>query len=149
MFDGRLHVSCKRRHGERNMTRTLAIALSTIAALCGNTSAQQEFDQTGARPIDAAPQVHLEKRSDKVKGSSSGEGASALAGASWAALGPFGGDVFDVARSPVSPNIMLAGIAPGGSSGGALFRSTDGGANWTIVTGQTTTSVYDIEFAPD
>ncbi|MFH1746866.1 MAG: hypothetical protein ABIG44_07445 [Planctomycetota bacterium] len=67
----------------------------------------------------------------------------------WRALGPFGGDVDDVNVSPTDPNVVLAGIAPDGSSGGTLFRSTDGGATWVEVTTLVAGSVYDIEFAPD
>jgi hypothetical protein len=38
--------------------------------------------------------------------------------AQWRALGPFGGDVQDVNISPVNSGVMLAGVAPGGSSYG-------------------------------
>ena len=63
----------------------------------------------------------------------------------WQALGPFGGDVEDVAMSPTNPNIVLAGISP--SSGtGTLFRSTNGGASWTEVTSLSGKNVYDIDF---
>jgi photosystem II stability/assembly factor-like uncharacterized protein len=56
--------------------------------------------------------------------------------------------VQDVASSPTSPNTVLAGIAPGGSIGGTLYRSTDGGANWAAVAQLANESVYDIEFDP-
>jgi len=61
--------------------------------------------------------------------------------ADWQELGPFGGDVADVAVSPIDADIVLAGI-----SGGALFRSTDGGASWLEVTALSGNSVYDIEY---
>jgi photosystem II stability/assembly factor-like uncharacterized protein len=67
----------------------------------------------------------------------------------WTSLGPPGGDVFDVAASTLDSNIVLAGIAPGGSFGGTLYRSTDGGDTWSEVTALDGTSVFDIEFAPD
>jgi photosystem II stability/assembly factor-like uncharacterized protein len=67
----------------------------------------------------------------------------------WTSLGPPGGDVFDAAVSTVDSNIALAGIAPGGSFGGTLYRSTDGGNTWLEVPALDGTSVFDIEFAPD
>ncbi len=67
---------------------------------------------------------------------------------SWGLLGPPGGDVTDVAASPTAAGVVLAGIAPGGSWGGTMYRSTDGGATWTPVTDLANTSVHDIEFTP-
>jgi len=67
----------------------------------------------------------------------------------WEVLGPFGGDVDDVAASPTNADIVLAGLAPGGGTGGTLFRSTDGAQTWSQVTALEGTSVFDIEFAPD
>jgi photosystem II stability/assembly factor-like uncharacterized protein len=69
--------------------------------------------------------------------------------AAWVSLGPPGGDVFDVAASTVDPNVVLAGLAPGGSFGGTLYRSSDGGNTWSEVPALGGTSVFDIEFAPD
>ena len=69
--------------------------------------------------------------------------------ADWHALGPFGGDVTDVAASPTAAGVVLAGVAPGGSFGGTLYRSTDDTANWTRVTAFGTHSVFDIEFGAD
>jgi len=67
----------------------------------------------------------------------------------WSSLGPPGGDVFDAAVSTTDPNIALAGLAPGGSFGGTLYRSTDGGNTWSEVSALDSTSVFDIEFAAD
>ena len=67
----------------------------------------------------------------------------------WTSLGPPGGDVSDVAASTVDANIVLAGLAPGGSFGGTLYRSTDAGNTWSQVLPLNGTSVFDIEFAPD
>jgi len=69
--------------------------------------------------------------------------------AAWVSLGPPGGDVFDVAASTLDANIVLAGLAPGGSFGGTLYRSSDGGNTWSEVPALDGTSVFDIEFAPD
>jgi hypothetical protein len=67
----------------------------------------------------------------------------------WRALGPFGGDVQDVNISPVNTNVMLAGVAPGGSTYGWLFGSSDGGVSWATVPSIGQLSVYDIEFGAD
>ncbi|MCH7705340.1 MAG: hypothetical protein IIB61_09515, partial [Planctomycetes bacterium] len=77
---------------------------------------------------------------------SDGEGGAN--GADWVALGPFGGDIDDVAVSPTDPNIVLAGLAPSGGSGGTLFASIDGGAFWSEVMALSGISVFDIEFTP-
>jgi photosystem II stability/assembly factor-like uncharacterized protein len=69
-----------------------------------------------------------------------------MAFAQWRALGPFGGDVQDVNISPVNTNVMLAGVAPGGSTYGWLFRSADGGVSWARVPSIGQLSVYDIAF---
>jgi photosystem II stability/assembly factor-like uncharacterized protein len=71
-----------------------------------------------------------------------GEGA-------WSLLGPPGGDVSDAAVSTINPDIVLAGIAPGGSFGGTLYRSSDGGNTWSEVSAVAGISFFDIEFAPD
>ena len=56
--------------------------------------------------------------------------------------------MFDAAVSTVAPGIVLAGIAPDGSFGGTLYRSSDGGDTWSEVLALRGTSVFDIEFAP-
>jgi len=67
----------------------------------------------------------------------------------WQALGPFGGDIDDVQVSPVDPNIVLAGLAPSSGGGGAMFRSTNGGASWSTVASLDGKLVHDIAFASD
>jgi photosystem II stability/assembly factor-like uncharacterized protein len=57
--------------------------------------------------------------------------------------------VFDAAVSTLDSNIALAGIAPDGSFGGTLYRSSDGGSTWSEVPALDGISVFDIEFAPD
>lgn len=69
--------------------------------------------------------------------------------ANWTALGPFGGDIEDVQVSPIDPNLVLAGLAPSSGGGGAMYRSTDGGATWSTVPTLDGKAVYDIAFAPD
>ena len=89
----------------------------------------------GIQPGPAVPAKHQGKRP-------AGSGA-------WVSLGPPGGDVFDVAASTLDANIVLAGLAPGGSFGGTLYRSSDGGNTWSEVPALDGISVFDIEFAPD
>ena len=67
----------------------------------------------------------------------------------WFSLGPPGGDVFDAAASTVDANIVLAGLAPGGSFGGTLYRSTTEVIRGRRCQPLNGTSVFDIEFAPD
>ena len=67
----------------------------------------------------------------------------------WASLGPPGGDVFDAAVSTVDSNIALAGIAPDGSFGGTLYRSSNEGNTWSEVQSLDGISVFDTEFATD
>ena len=68
----------------------------------------------------------------------------------WEAVGPPGGDVNDVNSSPTAPNVVLAGVAPcGTTTGGSLYRSSDSASTWSEVMALSGTSVYDIEFAPD
>jgi photosystem II stability/assembly factor-like uncharacterized protein len=76
-------------------------------------------------------------------------GERPVGSAAWVSLGPPGGDVFDAAVSTLDANIALAGLAPGGSFGGTLYRSSDGGNTWSEVQALDGTSVFDIEFAPD
>jgi photosystem II stability/assembly factor-like uncharacterized protein len=72
--------------------------------------------------------------------------ASIAGGSAWSLLGPPGGDVFDASISTIDSTIGLAGIAPDGSFGGTLYRSTDGGSTWSDVSALDGTSVFDIEF---
>src|SRR5438094_7499712 len=67
----------------------------------------------------------------------------------WASLGPPGGDVFDAAVSTVDSNVALAGIAPDGSFGGTLYRSSDEGNTWSEVQSLDGISDFDTEFATD
>jgi photosystem II stability/assembly factor-like uncharacterized protein len=73
---------------------------------------------------------------------------AAAASATWRALGPDGGDVADVAASPVASGVVLAGLSPV-SGPGALYRSTDAGASWTRQAFPAGVGVNDIEFAAD
>jgi hypothetical protein len=120
--------------------KSSVIIVGASVALAPFAAAQPVIhtDDSGARAIAMAG-----------PGASPRQSKGGADGAQWSALGPFGGDVQDVAVSTTNSSIVLAGLAPNGSSGGSMYRSTDGGASWTIVPQLSTTSVYDIEFAPD
>jgi hypothetical protein len=64
----------------------------------------------------------------------------------WTPLGPFGGDADDVKASPTNPSVVLVGLAPASSSG-TMFRSTDGGVNWSEVPDLAGLDVHELEFA--
>src|SRR4051794_28241252 len=86
-----------------------------------NSGAARRLDDQGNRPAtEGFVPLHLQ---EPRPARPAGNGA-------WFSLGPPGGDVFDAAVSTVAPSIALAGIAPDGSSGGTLYRSSDGGDTW-------------------
>ena len=98
------------------------------------------LDERGNRPagMSSLPLHQLNNRAVRPAGTGN-----------WSLLGPPGGDVSDAAASTADPNIALAGIAPGGSLGGTLYRSTDGGNTWSEVSPLNGISVFDIEFTAD
>src|SRR5204862_3257518 len=100
----------------------------------------RRFDERGNRPGDGSF-LPLDPRNARAR-RPTGNG-------DWSSLGPPGGDVFDAAVSTVDSNIALAGLAPGGSFGGTLYRSTDGGNTWSEAAALDGISAFDIEFAPD
>lgn len=115
------------------------------------------FAQTWTIPAPGLPEIELQRdehghaalaRSGGLE-SSTGEPDERedLTASGWIPLGPFGGDVDDVAASPTVPSVVLAGIAPSGSSGGTLYRSTDAAATWSAVAQLANVSVHDVEFA--
>ena len=66
----------------------------------------------------------------------------------WAALGPPGGDVTDVAASPVDGDLVIAVLASSNGGGGA-YRSTDGGATWSPIAAVSGLAGWQVTFAPD
>ena len=153
----------------------LAVLLAVSIALVGSDANSKESAETSrstgllqrapstanARPSsdDGAlrdnPQRYLDQKGNRASGFKPAPAVRAKhhgrpAGvAAWVSLGPPGGDVFDVAASTLDANIVLAGLAPGGSFGGTLYRSSDGGNTWSEVPVLDGISVFDIEFAPD
>lgn len=61
----------------------------------------------------------------------------------WQALGPFGGQVNQVARSPLDPDLLLAATVRG------VFRSTDGGSAWSQLGASGTAEHVTAAFASD
>ena len=61
----------------------------------------------------------------------------------WTSHGPEGGPVNALALDPVTPTTLYAG------TGGGVFKSTDGGANWSAVnSGLTSTCVFALAIDP-
>ena len=118
-------------------------------------TANVQLNSKNATPRDN-PYRYLDEKGNRANGIKSRpavpakhQGKRPAGTGAWVSLGPPGGDVFDVAASTVDANIVLAGLAPGGSFGGTLYRSSDGGNTWSEVPALDGTSVFDIEFAPD
>ena len=109
-------------------------------AQSANLGASRRLDERGNRPAGMSflPLHPLSNRATRPAGTGN-----------WFSLGPPGGDVFDAAASTADPNIALAGIAPDGSFGGTLYRSTDSGNTWSQVLPLNGISVFDIEFKAD
>src|SRR5438034_2427301 len=151
------------------------VSLSASLTLVGSGAISNGFgdtkESTGSRQTGTAtpnpqphakratlrdnPQGYLDEKGNRASGKKPGtavgtkyHGERPIGGGAWSSLGPPGGDVFDVAASTVDANIVLAGLAPGGSFGGTLYRSSDGGNTWSEVPALNGTSVFDIEFAP-
>lgn len=130
-------------YGRKGMFYLFALAYMTAAALQPGTAQSggerwktDEYGRTAVAFADAgAGPAGGSKAAAKVDG--------------WEALGPYGGDVQDMGSSPTAPQVVLAGVAPNGGTGGTLFRSTDQGQTWSEVSALDGTSVYDIEFASD
>ena len=131
---------------KQSMSSPQTAAASTASAQPNSKNATPRdnpyryLDQKGNRPNGIKPGPAVPARHQ-------GEGPAGSA--AWVSLGPPGGDVSDVAASTLDANIVLAGLAPGGSFGGTLYRSSDGGNTWSEVPALDGTSVFDIEFAPD
>ncbi len=71
-----------------------------------------------------------------------------LASGYWQQRSPIGGDIADVAYSPVEPSVLLAAhVATVSATSGALYRSDDSGASWQRVPELGNAPVYDIEFS--
>jgi photosystem II stability/assembly factor-like uncharacterized protein len=143
------------------------VGLGAISKGTGGTKESTSSPQTAAATANARPNSknvtprdnphrYLDEKGNRANGIKPGSTLGAkhrserpLGDGAWVSLGPPGGDVFDVAASTLDANIVLAGLAPGGSFGGTLYRSSDGGNTWLEVPALDGISVFDIEFAPD
>src|SRR6185312_3073181 len=119
------------------------------------TTANAQLNSRNATPRDN-PHRYLDEKGNRAHGIKPGpavpakhQGKRPAGSGAWVSLGPPGGDVSDVAASTLDANVVLAGLAPGGSFGGTLYRSSDGGNTWSDVPALDGISVFDIEFAPD
>src|SRR5205823_4182951 len=115
-------------------------ARSSKNEVASNPGPARRLDEQGNRPqgMSFLPQPPRNTRAIRPTGNGD-----------WFPLGPPGGDVSGAAASTVDANIVLAGLAPGGSFGGTLYRSSDGGNTWSEVPALNGISVFDIEFASD
>jgi photosystem II stability/assembly factor-like uncharacterized protein len=127
------------RVGSPHAVTSTSPALSTKRDVASNPDPAHRLDEHGNRPRGSSF-LPLHPRNSRAIRRPAGNG-------DWSSLGPPGGDVFDVAASTVDANVVLAGLAPGGSIGGTLYRSSDGGNTWSEVPALDGTSVFDIEFA--
>src|SRR6476646_3943978 len=128
------------RIGSPHAVPSASLALSSKNDVASNPGPAHRLDEQGNRPAGMSF-LPLHPRSTRaIRPAGNGD---------WFSLGPPGGDVFDAAASTVDANLVLAGLAPGGSFGGTLYRSTDAGNTWSQVVPLNGTSVFDIEFAPD
>ena len=126
----------------------------TFAARIGSPQAGRDI--SSAQSSSPGASRRLDERGNRPAGMSSlslhppGTRVVRPAGTgNWSLLGPPGGDVSDAAASTADPGIALAGIAPDGSFGGTLYRSTDAGNTWSEVLPLNGISVFDIEFKAD
>src|SRR3989440_170145 len=127
------------RIGSPQAVRSTSPALSSKNEAASNPGPARRLDEQGNRPQGMSFLPLPPRNTRALRPAGNGD---------WFSLGPPGGDVSDVAASTVDANIVLAGLAPGGSVGGTLYRSSDGGNTWSEVPALDGTSVFDIEFAP-
>jgi photosystem II stability/assembly factor-like uncharacterized protein len=127
------------RIGSPHAVPSTSLALSSKNDGASNLGPAHRLDEQGNRPggMSFVPMPPRNTRAFRPAGNGD-----------WSSLGPPGGDVSDVAASTVDANVVLTGLAPGGSIGGTLYRSSDGGNTWSEVPALDGTSVFDIEFAP-
>src|SRR5206468_3167475 len=126
------------RIGSPHAVRSTSPALSSKNEVASNPGPAHRLDEQGNRPLGMSFLPMPPRNTRAIRPTGNGD---------WFSLGPPGGDVSDVAASTVDANIVLAGLAPGGSFGGTLYRSSDGGNTWSEVPALDGISVFDIEFA--
>jgi len=128
------------RIGSAQTVPSISPAVSPKSDIASNVGPAARIDEQGNRlsGVSFMPRHPRNVRASRPAGNGN-----------WSSLGPPGGDVFDASVSTVDSNVALAGLAPGGSFGGTLYRSSDGGNTWSEVLALGGVSVFDIEFASD
>jgi photosystem II stability/assembly factor-like uncharacterized protein len=126
-----------------------ATVLSLSAAIAGPIGGREDVEAASADTH--AARTDSQGRRSFVSDGAAAATSHAVAGdtATWTSIGPGGGDVADVEGSPTAAGVVLAGTAPGGSWGGNLYRSTDGGTTWSTVAQLAGISTHEIAFASD
>src|SRR5262245_48616641 len=126
------------RNGSPQAKPRTSPAPSYKSDVASNSDPARRLDEHGNRPQGSTSFLPLAPRNTRaMRPAGNGD---------WFSLGPPGGDVFDAAVSTTDSGIVLAGIAPDGSFGGTLYRSTDAGETWSEVPQLNGISVFDIEF---
>ena len=83
------------------------LALTSKNDVASNPGPAHRLDEQGNRPTGMSILPLPPQNTRAIRPAGNGD---------WFSLGPPGGDVFDAAASTVDANIVLAGLAPGGSS---------------------------------
>lgn len=104
----------------------------------GQPMAESARDTVGHRRSVPAPAAFA-----RPGGGTEGPMAGGVMAPTWRALGPFGGQVDDVARSPIDSDLLLAATVRG------VFRSVDGGDTWAPVQGPGSFDLFAVAFASD
>src|SRR5262245_48218187 len=148
-----LLIGCVSLAGFGTISKTFAARVGSPQSILNTSSVVSSKTDVASNP---GPAPRLDQQGNRSGGMSflplhqrSTHALRPTGSGNWFLLGPPGGDVFDAAASTVDSSIALAGLAPGGSFGGTLYRSTDGGSTWSGVPALDGTSVFDIEFAAD
>lgn len=151
-FLGVLLSGCVLLAGFGVISKTFAARIGSPHAVSSNSSVLSSKNDVASNP---GPAHLLDEQGNRPQGisflarpSRNARAIRPTGNGNWFSLGPPGGDVFDAAVSTVVPSVVLAGIAPDGSFGGTLYRSSDDGDTWSEVLALRGTSIFDIEFAP-
>ena len=73
-----------------------------------------------------------------------GQASASAQGETWVSIGPEGGPIYAIAVDPQTPATLYAG-----TYGGGVFKSANGGGNWTALnTGLTNMVVHAIALDP-
>lgn len=116
----------------KKLTCLLALLLASAGPVLAAAHPSARTDEHGRRAM--------------VRAGTDSEAKKSLGGGApprWESLGPFGGEVNDIARSPVDPSVLLAATVAG------TYRSEDGGASWSLVEPLGLFSAFELAVAAD